>query len=103
MKKHLILSFLLILFTGISAYLGEYFGDLAGIGGYDGFAPQNLYLEFQTGQFSGTFLGDHVEIIAMFCLAIGIIGFPISILYFAVSSVIGFWRILKRRPVHGSQ
>jgi len=62
-------------------YVGVYLGDLVGIGGYDGEAPESLYNEFQFGKFSNSFIYSLTEAIALICLTLGPAGLIASLLY----------------------
>ena len=62
-------------------YVGVYLGDLVGIGGYDGEAPESLYNEFQYGKFSNSFIYGLTEAIALICLTLGPAGLIASLVY----------------------
>jgi len=80
MNKHLILASAFLLSLALY-YAGFYLGDLVGIGGYDGEAPESLYYEFQSGKYANTYLYGLTTVIALTCLTIGPLGILLTLLY----------------------
>jgi hypothetical protein len=67
---------------------GLYLGDLASIGGYDGFASEGLAKEFWYGKYSGW--SGVVEVGAIAALSIGLLGAASSLgvfLFLAVKEI----------------
>ena len=99
--KRKIWTLTILLFLGVLSFgSGVFLGDLVGIGGYDYFAPESLYNEFQYGRFAGTIWYKLAENSTPFLLVGGIL---ILVIFLGLSGfwgVKGLWSIIvKRREV----
>ena len=64
----------ILLLVGVLSFgAGVFLGDLVGIGGYDYFAPESLYNEFQYGRYAGTVWYTLAENSTPFLLGGGIV------------------------------
>ena len=87
MNKTLLIIILLFVLGILFFSCGVFLGDLVGIGGYDHFAPESLYNEFQHGRFSGTVWYTIVEYSSKAFLLLGvasIIIFLITIIFITI-------------------
>ena len=94
-NKHILLPITFLLSLALY-YVGVYLGDLVGIGGYDGEAPESLYNEFQFGKYSNNFVYSLTEVIAFICLTLGPVGLIASLLYslyMLIKTIIGKLKI----------
>jgi hypothetical protein len=100
--KRKIWTLAILLFLGILFYgSGVFLGDLVGIGGYDYFAPESLYNEFQYGRYAGTLWYELTEKSACFLLAGGIFILVVFLGLSAFWASKGVWRtIVKQRDTY---
>ena len=75
------ISTALLAFVGFVALyaIGVYLGDLVGIGGFDGWASDELYRHYQHGDVA-PWLYQVTEWGALACLAIGVVGAALSLI-----------------------
>ena len=78
MKKVGIALLALIGFVALYA-VGVYLGDLVGIGGFDGWAPEELYWHYQYGDIA-PWLYRVTEWGAFACLGLGVVGAALSLI-----------------------
>jgi len=74
--------------------IGVYLGDLVGIGGYAGWAPEETYREFQFGAIE-PWLYKATELAAFAALLVGSAGSVVSLGFVLVLLVVGAFKIVR--------